>query len=100
MVVDFPAPFGPRKPVTMPGRTVKLRLSTAVFSPYFLVRPRASIMLITFGSGSWLWLADGAPAGDSTLGVTPRAAIEPHDDFRVAGWQAHRRSRIRRCADL
>ena len=22
MVVDFPAPFGPRKPVTCPGRTV------------------------------------------------------------------------------
>ena len=29
IVVDLPAPFGPRKPVTIPGRTVKLRSSTA-----------------------------------------------------------------------
>jgi hypothetical protein len=33
MVVDFPAPFGPRKPVTVPGRTSKLRLSTAMVAP-------------------------------------------------------------------
>jgi hypothetical protein len=29
MVVDLPAPFGPRKPVTRPGRTTKEALSTA-----------------------------------------------------------------------
>jgi hypothetical protein len=44
MVVDFPAPFGPRKPVTMPGRTVKVRPSTASLSPYRLVKPCASII--------------------------------------------------------
>ena len=33
IVVDFPAPLGPRKPVTTPGLTVKLRSSTAVWSP-------------------------------------------------------------------
>ena len=33
IVVDFPAPFGPRKPVTTPGLTVKLSPSTAVFPP-------------------------------------------------------------------
>jgi hypothetical protein len=33
MVVDFPAPFGPRKPVTWPDGTVKLRASTATLSP-------------------------------------------------------------------
>src|SRR4051812_27545378 len=49
MVVDFPAPFGPRKPVTMPGLTVKVRLLTAVFSPYRLVRPSSSIMRTTLG---------------------------------------------------
>src|SRR5579875_1555637 len=43
IVVDLPEPFGPRKPVTTPGRTVKLRSSTAVFGPYRLVRPIASI---------------------------------------------------------
>ena len=44
MVVDFPAPLGPRKPVTCPGRAVKLMLSTAVNLPYFLVRLSTSIM--------------------------------------------------------
>jgi hypothetical protein len=29
IVVDLPAPFGPRKPVTVPGRTSKVRPSTA-----------------------------------------------------------------------
>ncbi|OLT19263.1 hypothetical protein BJF79_17010 [Actinomadura sp. CNU-125] len=33
MVVDFPAPFGPRNPVTVPGRTVNDRPSTAVVAP-------------------------------------------------------------------
>jgi hypothetical protein len=33
IVVDLPAPLGPRKPVTRPGSTVKLMPSTAVFAP-------------------------------------------------------------------
>ena len=33
MVVDLPEPFGPRKPVTTPGRTSKLRSSTARVVP-------------------------------------------------------------------
>ena len=33
IVVDLPEPLGPRKPVTMPGRTVKESESTAVLSP-------------------------------------------------------------------
>ncbi len=37
-VVVFPAPFGPRKPVTEPGSTVKLRFCTAVTGPNCLVR--------------------------------------------------------------
>src|SRR5580698_10528948 len=44
MVVDFPAPFGPRNPVTRPGCTVNDRWSTATLSPYLLVRSRASII--------------------------------------------------------
>ncbi len=32
-VVDLPAPFGPRKPVTLPDSTVKVNPSTAVVSP-------------------------------------------------------------------
>ncbi|SLI22074.1 Uncharacterised protein [Mycobacteroides abscessus subsp. abscessus] len=33
IVVDLPAPFGPRKPVTCPGFTVKVRSSTAAVRP-------------------------------------------------------------------
>jgi hypothetical protein len=33
MVVDFPAPLGPRKPVTSPGRTLNVRWSTAKVDP-------------------------------------------------------------------
>jgi len=33
IVVDLPEPFGPTKPVTRPGWTEKLRLSTAGWSP-------------------------------------------------------------------
>src|SRR5215470_16923142 len=44
MVVVLPAPFGPRKPVTLPGTTSNDRLLTAIFSPYRLLSPRTSIM--------------------------------------------------------
>jgi hypothetical protein len=44
MVVDLPAPFGPRKPVTRPGRAVKETSSTAVNPPYFLVKDSTVIM--------------------------------------------------------
>src|SRR3954454_3570610 len=44
IVVVLPAPFGPRKPVTVPGTQLKLMLSTAVNVPYFLVSPCTSIM--------------------------------------------------------
>src|SRR3954452_5282381 len=33
MVVDLPAPFGPRNPVTVPGAIVKLTQCTAVVLP-------------------------------------------------------------------
>ena len=44
IVAGLPAPFGPRKPVTMPGRTTKSSPSTASFSPYRLVRFSTSII--------------------------------------------------------
>src|SRR6266568_8965251 len=44
MVVVLPAPFGPRKPVTLPGTTSNDRLLTAIFSPYRLLSPRTSII--------------------------------------------------------
>ena len=44
IVVDLPAPFGPRKPVTRPGWAVKETLSTAVKPPYLRVRDSTVIM--------------------------------------------------------
>jgi hypothetical protein len=41
-VVVLPAPFGPRKPVTDPGSTVKLRSLTACTVPKDLVSPFTS----------------------------------------------------------
>ncbi len=43
IVVLLPAPLGPRKPVTWPGRTVKLRPSTAVTAPKRLTSRSTSI---------------------------------------------------------
>src|SRR5829696_9955396 len=43
IVVDFPDPFGPRKPLTRPGRTTNDRSSTATVLPNRLVRFRTSI---------------------------------------------------------
>ncbi len=44
IVVDLPAPFGPRKPVTRPGCATKDTSSTARKSPYVLVTPSTVIM--------------------------------------------------------
>jgi hypothetical protein len=44
IVVDFPAPFGPRKPVTRPAAAVKVTSSTAVNGPYRLVTASTEIM--------------------------------------------------------
>ena len=42
--VDLPAPLGPRKPVTRPGRAVNETSSTAVKAPYVLVSDSTVIM--------------------------------------------------------
>src|SRR5580693_4943255 len=44
MVVDLPAPFGPMKPVTWPGRTVNVIPSSACVSPNRLCSP--SILIV------------------------------------------------------
>src|SRR6202000_1830563 len=43
IVVDFPAPLGPRKPCTSPSCTVSSRPSSARTAPKFFVRPWISI---------------------------------------------------------
>ena len=51
IVVDLPAPFGPRKPVTRPGWAVKETLSTAVKPAYFLVSDSTVIMSRSLAPG-------------------------------------------------
>ena len=46
MVVVLPAPFGPRNPVTLPGRQVK-PTSLMPAAPKLLVSPLISIMATT-----------------------------------------------------
>src|ERR1700748_1352930 len=46
-VVVLPAPFGPRKPVTVPARTSKLSPSTAVTGPYRLTSPWMRMVAMT-----------------------------------------------------
>src|SRR5512142_3394094 len=94
MVVDLPDPFGPRKPVTTPGRTLNVSESTASFGPYRLVSPCASIIVGDLPSV-------GAPDGRQA-GVRARHPQEGNggrgyptsDVFGSAGW----RSRIARHA--
>src|ERR1700761_4418696 len=47
MVVDLPAPFGPRNPSTSPRSTVKLMPLTASTGPKLLARPSISMRWVT-----------------------------------------------------
>src|SRR5262249_23509388 len=66
IVVDLPAPFGPRKPVTVPGRTVNVRSETAGGGPDRLVSSLISIMKSTVpnGRGPVNWAASRPRLGE------------------------------------
>src|SRR5713101_8309164 len=69
MVVDLPAPFGPRKPTTWPRSTAKETWSTAVTPSKRLVTP--STDRNDMGSGS-RWLLPGQDANQPPgVGSTP-----------------------------
>src|SRR2546423_13128053 len=68
IVVDFPAPFGPRKPVTVPGRTANVRSETAVVDPCRLVSSWISIMKSTLPNGRVPVIGAPSPSG---LGKPP-----------------------------
>src|SRR6266699_5595583 len=71
MVVDFPAPFGPRNPVIRPGASSKVRSLTAVTVPYRLVSASTAMVL---------------------MAVPPEAVVNEVDAFDVRG---HGRARRR-----
>ena len=50
MVVDLPAPLGPRKPWTSPGDTVRSRPSSARNWPNVLTRPRTEMTAVSDAS--------------------------------------------------
>src|SRR4051812_7470418 len=56
IVVVLPAPFGPRKPVTVPGSRAKDTSSTTVRLPYCLVSPLT--LIISGSSGGRPWVED------------------------------------------
>jgi hypothetical protein len=75
-VVVFPAPFGPRKPVTEPGSTVKLSWFTARTRP-----PDILVSSVTMTRPS-----DGSLTGSSkhghNLDLSGRAAVRHRSDHR------------------
>ena len=73
IVVVLPAPFGPRKPVTVPGSSSNETSSTTVRSPYFLVSPLTVIMVASDSTGlSGLWRTANAEAPPARVGRRPR----------------------------
>ena len=62
MVVDFPAPLGPRNPRTSPLFTVKERSSTAFLCPNCFVRLVTSIMVGEISD--WLSKIPASPGGE------------------------------------
>src|SRR5687767_8439567 len=83
-VVVLPAPFGPRKPVTEPGATEKLRSETARTSPKDLVRPRTSTPTgSTRGTAGAAMVAPRCGDGSSHA-IAPGTAAEPIRPRRVA----------------
>src|SRR5262245_45801690 len=84
MVVVLPAPLGPRKANSSPGSIRRLRRSTAVLVPYFLVTLSSSIirrpLSVVRGPWSVAFLAtDHGPRTTDTL-----AGLALDDKARVA----------------
>src|ERR687898_886489 len=76
IVVDLPAPLGPRKPVTRPVATVKETSSTATLSPYFLVRPETLIMAARRCRGSEMsWHGASRRGGARHIGERPERTL-------------------------
>src|SRR4051812_7014433 len=92
-VVDLPAPFGPRKPVTAPARTSKLRSSTATTSPKRLLSPWISIAAIHLSPWRFrcLELSAGRAPISSAVG---RVRGQPRVGSRALHGPSHGRARL------
>src|ERR1700676_4363259 len=74
IVVDLPAPFGPRNPTTSPRPTLKDTLSTAVKVPKRLVSPSISM------SGAPLFVGPGSDTSCSPAWLCAAGIAHSHDD--------------------
>ena len=75
--VVLPAPFGPRKPVTAPGRTLNDKSSTATSSPYRFVRP-STVIAATTGGTRVVFIGRGSAAPVSrTSARRPNFVFDP-----------------------
>src|ERR1700758_3698902 len=76
-VVVFPAPFGPRNPVTRPGSTVNDKSSTARTPRYSFVSPRTSIRPWDISAGETRFPPSGR-LGKPRPAPSPPGAAGPH----------------------
>ena len=80
IVVDLPDPLGPRKPVTVPGRTSKDRSSTATTLPNRLDSPRASITPSALhGAMSFGYRGESRSEGCRLVSLRSRELAPPAD---------------------
>src|SRR5690625_1232026 len=82
MVVDFPAPLGPRKPWTSPCSTSRSRPSSARVLPKVLTRPRVEIAAVVVFMVCSLFSSVGLTVGRGGLGTEERCKVVdgPVDD--------------------
>src|SRR5690625_5902269 len=72
MVVDLPAPLGPRKPWTSPCSTSRSRPSSARVLPKVLTRPRVEIAAVVVFMVCSLFSSVGLTVGRGGLGTEER----------------------------
>jgi hypothetical protein len=82
-VVVFPAPFGPRNPVTRPGSTVNDKSSTALTPRYSFLSPQTSIRPREISAGETRFPPSGRsgkPGPSPPVRVPPRQQHQAADD--------------------
>src|SRR5689334_12753630 len=86
MVVDLPAPFGPRNPVTRPGASWNVRSSTAVMVRYRLVSASTAMVLMTVPPEDVVRRTGSTLGSAATFGIGRRGALA----CATAAYEIHR----------
>src|SRR6266403_1162361 len=93
MVVDLPAPFGPRKPKKQPRGTVRLSPSTAALFPLTFRRSRTAIAGDELSIASLILVHQGLPVPPSGKDLTEAIIPTIPADTYLHGY-AHRDHRF------